>query len=108
MAAVVGCTMPRLLKRDEIAEELKKLRGWRVRGGFITKTFDFEQFMGGIQFVNMVAGIAEKLEHHPDIKVRYTRVTLSVQTHSAGGVTKWDVQLAKAVDKLGPKNQKGS
>ena len=107
-AAAVALTMPRPLKRDEIAEELKRLHGWRARGAFITKAYDFEQFTDGIRFVNMVADIAEKLEHHPDINVRYTRVGLSIQTHSAGGVTKWDFQLARAIDKLDPKSQKGS
>jgi 4a-hydroxytetrahydrobiopterin dehydratase len=106
MPAHARCTMPRLLRPDEIDDELKKLQGWRVRRGFIVKVFDFEQFLEGIQFVKRVADVAEALEHHPDIKVRYTRVTLSIQTHSAGGVTKWDLQLAAAVDKLGPNYRK--
>jgi len=56
--------------------------------------------MEGISFLNKVARIAEKQEHHPDIKVRYTAITLSIQTHSEGGVTAWDVGLAKAIDRI--------
>jgi 4a-hydroxytetrahydrobiopterin dehydratase len=102
--------VPRLLTRQEVQKELKKLNGWATHGKFITKAFEFENFMGGIEFVSSVAAVAEKLEHHPDIAIRYNKVTLSLQTHSAGGVTKWDVQLAKAIDKLddGRRNQAGA
>jgi len=56
--------------------------------------------MDGISFLNQVARVAERQEHHPDIKVRYTTITLSVQTHSEGGVTDWDIGLAKAIDRI--------
>jgi len=92
--------MPRLLTSEEVSQELKKLNGWKARGRFLTKKFKFENFMDGIHFVNAVAAAAEKLEHHPDIAIRYTDVKLSLQTHSEGGVTKWDVQLARAIDGL--------
>ena len=93
--------MPRLLTREEVSQELENLDGWTARGKFLTKKFAFENFMDGIRFVNDVAVAAEKLEHHPDIAIRYTDVKLSLQTHSEGGVTKWDVQLARAIDRLG-------
>lgn len=93
-------SMPRLLSREELTRELKKLDGWTARGRFITKQFEFENFMDGIRFVNGVAAAAENLEHHPDIAIRYTDVRLSLQTHSEGGVTKWDLQLARAIDRL--------
>ena len=91
--------MPKLLSDPEIAARLKKLKGWRHEGKFITKVFEFEEFMDGISFLNKVAEVAEKEEHHPDMHVRYTTVTLSVQTHSEGGVTEWDVELAEAIEK---------
>ena len=94
--------MPKLLGQPEIEAKLASLHGWKYSGRFITKTFEFEHFMDGIGFVNRVAAVAEKLDHHPDIKVVWTKVTLSIQTHSEGGVTSWDIQLAKAVDRLGP------
>jgi len=56
--------------------------------------------MGGISFIGKVARVAEKEEHHPDIHVRYTTITLSVQTHSEGGVTEWDLGLAGAIEKM--------
>lgn len=65
------------------------------------KVFEFDRFTDGIRFVDAVAEVADRLEHHPDIGIRYTTVTLSVQTHSEGGITQWDIQLARAIDKLG-------
>ena len=62
--------------------------------------FEFPNFRDGISFVNKVAEVAEKEEHHPDIHVKYTTITLSVQTHSEGGVTEWDIELAEAVEKM--------
>ncbi|MDV3278571.1 MAG: 4a-hydroxytetrahydrobiopterin dehydratase [Nitrososphaerales archaeon] len=98
--------MPRLLTSREIRAKLKGLSGWRHRGKFIVKTFEFDKFMDGIAFLNLVARVAEQQEHHPDINVRYTTVRLSIQTHSEGGVTSWDIGLAKAIEKLHPKTHK--
>ncbi|HEV2226005.1 MAG TPA: 4a-hydroxytetrahydrobiopterin dehydratase [Nitrososphaerales archaeon] len=92
--------MPRLLDEAEIKKRLKTLKGWKHEGKFITKSFEFESFMEGIAFVSRVAKVAEKEEHHPDIHIRYTTVTLSVQTHSEGGVTEWDLELAEAIGKI--------
>ena len=91
--------MVRLLTDAEISERLKKLRGWKHDGEFITKTYSFETFPEGIAFVDSVARVAEKEEHHPDIHVRYTEVTLSLQTHDHGGVTEWDLELAEAIER---------
>jgi len=90
--------VPKLLSDAEISSRLKGLNGWKHEGKFLTKTFEFGHFMDAIAFVNEVAEAAEREEHHPDINVRYTRVKLSIQTHSEGGVTAWDVNLARAVD----------
>ena len=91
--------MPRLLSDLEISTSLRKMKGWKHEGRFITKSFEFETFMDAMSFVNTVAAVAEKEEHHPDIHVRYTTVTLSVQTHSERGVTEWDLGLARAIEK---------
>lgn len=100
--------MPRLLSDAEIEKRLKSLKGWKRQGKFIAKAFEFGGFMDGIRFVNEVAAVAEREEHHPDINVRYTTVTLSIQTHSEGGVTEWDVELAQAIETmLERKRQKG-
>jgi 4a-hydroxytetrahydrobiopterin dehydratase len=92
--------LPRLLTSREVDGKLRTLRGWKRSGRFITKTFEFDEFMDGISFLNKVARIAEAHEHHPDIKIRYTSIKLSIQTHSEGGVTSWDVGLARAIDRI--------
>jgi len=92
--------VPKILSDSEISGRLKRLKGWKHEGKFITKVFEFGKFMDGEDFVNRVAAVAEKAEHHPDIHVRYTTITLSVQTHSEGGVTEWDVDLAEAIERM--------
>ena len=93
-------SLPRRLTNAEIAAKLRGLRGWKLKGKSIVKSFEFEEFMDGVEFINRVAAVAEKEEHHPDISVRYTTVTLSVQTHSEGGITEWDFELAEAIEKV--------
>ena len=90
--------MPRLLNDSEVSARLARLKGWKREGQFITKSFAFETFMDGMRFLDRTAEVAEKQEHHPDIHVRYTEVTLSIQTHSEGGLTERDFDLAKAID----------
>ena len=90
--------LPKLLDDGEVTARLARLKGWKREGQFITKSFTFETFMDGIRFLNRVAKVAEKQEHHPDIRVRYTEVTLSIQTHSKGGLTARDFELAEAID----------
>jgi 4a-hydroxytetrahydrobiopterin dehydratase len=101
--------VPRLLTPSEISARLESLKGWKHEGDFITKTFRFKSFTGGIEFINRVAAVAEREEHHPDIHVRYTTVALSLQTHSEGGVTEWDLGLAESIEKdavkVSPKNR---
>lgn len=91
--------MPRRLRAAEVDSRLSTLDGWERDGRFISKTFEFGDFMAGIAFIDRVAAIAEEMEHHPDIHVRYTTITLSLQTHSEGGVTEWDFDLAKAIER---------
>lgn len=98
--------MPKLLAREEVRERLKRLDGWSHRGSFIVKTYRFETFMDGVRFLNQVARVAEAHQHHPDVNVRYTTVRLSLQTHSEGGVTSWDIGLARAIQGLGSKARK--
>jgi 4a-hydroxytetrahydrobiopterin dehydratase len=90
--------VPALLNDSEVAARLKGLKGWKHEGSFIAKTFEFKEFMDGIVFINAVAKIAEKEEHHPDISIRYTTIKLSIQTDSEGGVTEWDFGLATKIE----------
>ena len=92
--------MRRLLTDRETDAALLDLPGWRREGDSIAKDFDFDEFMGGIRFVNDVARVAEEMDHHPDVAIRYTRVTLRLQTHSEGGVTAMDTKLAKAIERI--------
>jgi 4a-hydroxytetrahydrobiopterin dehydratase len=91
--------LPRKLTGSEIDRRLKTLAGWRRRGRYITKTFEFGTFMEGIRFLNRVAEVAEEQEHHPDVNIVYTTIKLSIQTHSEGGLTSWDFDLAEAIEK---------
>ena len=84
----------------EIQRELGTLPGWARKGDVLVKTFTFAKFMDGIGFVDRVAVAAEKMQHHPDLDIRYTKIGVMLSTHSAGGITGLDVQLAHEMDLL--------
>ena len=73
---------------------------WKKRGATITRTFEFKDFPAAIKFVNAVAKLAEKAWHHPDIDIRWNKVTLTLTTHDAGGLTERDFSLAKKFDQI--------
>lgn len=85
------------LDEGEIARRLASLPGWQRRGGEITRTFAFADFKGSMAFVSRVAELAESMDHHPDIDIRYSKVTLVLSTHDAGGLTARDFTLAEAI-----------
>jgi len=87
------------LSPSEVDRRLKGLDGWRRDGSFIAKTFTFRTFMEGIEFVNDLASIAERLEHHPDVHIRWTTIRVEIQTHDEGGITSFDIALAKEIEK---------
>lgn len=88
------------LADDEIAAALASLPGWEHRGDSIARTFAFPSFMDGIGFVNRVAAAAERADHHPDVDIRYTRVTCTLSTHDAGGITENDIRLAREIERV--------
>lgn len=90
--------MPARLSDLEIQRALGSLPGWSRRGDVLTKTFTFPQFLDGIDFVVRIAGLAEAANHHPDIDIRYTKVTCTLSTHDAGGITAKDLELAKGIE----------
>ncbi len=92
--------MADLLDAAEIKTYLKKVPEWESDKKKIERTFEFEDFAGSIEFVNLVAEIAEEQEHHPDIEVRDNKVVLSIYTHSKNGLTELDFQLAERIDTL--------
>ncbi len=89
--------MTRLTER-QIEDKLRELKGWKRKGRHIEKTYRFKSFPEAIDFVNMVAKHAEEAYHHPDISIRYTRVTLALTTHDAGGLTGKDFSLAGKIE----------
>ena len=90
----------RLLSETEVDRGLAVLDGWRRDDNRIRRTLEFPSFPAAIAFVNRVAGLAEEADHHPDIDIRYRRVDLTLSTHSAGGLTAKDMELAGAIDRL--------
>jgi 4a-hydroxytetrahydrobiopterin dehydratase len=85
----------------EIQRALGSLPGWSRRGDTLTKTYTFEKFAEGISFVDRVAEIADEMDHHPDIDIRYTKISMSLSTHDAGGITQSDLTLAERIEGLG-------
>ncbi len=86
------------LTDDQRSEALARLQGWDTDGDVIRKTFGFKGFGWAMEFVNSVARMAEAADHHPDIDIRYNKVTISLTTHSAGGLTTADIDLASVID----------
>ena len=82
----------------EIQRALGGLAGWSRRGDVLVKTYVFDRFADGIAFVGRVARVADEMDHHPDIDIRYTKVTMSLSTHDAGGITQSDLSLAQKIE----------
>ena len=88
------------LKASAIKTALVKVPVWKRSGSVISRTFQFKDFVVAMKFVNAVARLAEKAWHHPDIDIRWNKVTLALTTHSEGGLTRKDFQLAAKFDAL--------
>jgi 4a-hydroxytetrahydrobiopterin dehydratase len=90
------------LKLDaiQIPIALATVPDWKRQGDVITRTFEFKDFSAAMEFVNAVAELAEQAWHHPDIDIRWNKVTLTLTTHKAGGLTEMDFALAQKVDRL--------
>ena len=82
----------------EIQRALGGLPGWARRGEVLTKTFSFDRFADGIRFIDRLARAADDMNHHPDIDVRYTKITIMLSTHDAGGITEADLRLAEKIE----------
>jgi 4a-hydroxytetrahydrobiopterin dehydratase len=86
------------LEKAEIERRLGALPGWEFKDDAISKLYGFKQFMDGSRFLNRVAEMAEAADHHPDVKINYTRITFSCSTHDQGGVTEKDFKLAAQIE----------
>lgn len=90
------------LDEAAIAAELARTPGWRRHGEAIARTYRFRDFGGAMLFANAVAALAERAAHHPDMAIHHSEVTLTLWTHSAGGLTARDFDLARTIDAWWP------
>lgn len=90
-----------LLTKIEITQNLTSLSGWTQEGNNIAKQFQLRDFSEALKFVNKVGALAEEMDHHPDIFIHsWNKVKITISTHSEGGITKKDFQLAEKIDGL--------
>jgi 4a-hydroxytetrahydrobiopterin dehydratase len=87
-----------LLSDEEIQSRLGELEGWTREGQAIRKQFKLDDFKGSVDFVNRLTPFAEEMNHHPDLEISWNRVTVSITTHSEGGLTENDFELAGKID----------
>lgn len=91
-----------LLSDAEIEERLAGLVGWERNRDAIAKTFDRGDFVGSVEFVRSLVEPAEAMGHHPDLAISWNTVTVTISTHSEGGLTAADFELAAKIDALAP------
>lgn len=89
-----------LLTAEALQSFLTEHTGWKHEGGMLRRIYEFPAFLQGIAFVERVAQVAEAADHHPDIDIRWRKVTLALVTHDAGGLTWRDTKLAAEADRL--------
>lgn len=89
-----------LLAADEIHKHLEDLEGWERSGNSIRKQFERGDFVGSVKFVDGLVEPAEDMGHHPDVEISWSKVTVKLTTHSEGGLTDADFELAGRIDAL--------
>jgi 4a-hydroxytetrahydrobiopterin dehydratase len=89
-----------LLEQHEVERRLGELDGWGRDGNAIVKEFSCGDFAGSVEFVNRLTPVAEEMNHHPDIAISWSTVTVTISTHSEGGLTAADFELAGRIDAL--------
>ncbi len=90
----------RLLTNSELESSLRDLAGWAVENGMLTRRFEFKTYKDGLVFAVAVGYLADKLDHHPDLAVGYTKVTVAMNTHSVKGLSPYDIELASCIDAI--------
>ena len=88
------------LSTEQVHLHLKTVPNWSERAQTIGRTFKFDEFMTGVDFVRRIAKQALKINHHPDIDIRFDKVTLTLTTHDEGGITEKDFLLARKCDEV--------
>jgi 4a-hydroxytetrahydrobiopterin dehydratase len=89
------------LSDEEITQRLEELEGWERQDDAIVKDYRCNDFAGSVKFVDALTPAAEEMNHHPDLKISWDTVTVSLSTHSEGGLTENDFELAGKIDRLG-------
>ena len=100
VAQEVHVTQMTLLSEQEVTQQIKSLPDWTLEGKELRRTFQFKNFVEAIDFVNRLVEPAETAGHHPDLAISYNKVTVSLTTHDAGGLTQKDFDLAKTISQL--------
>lgn len=88
------------LSDDQVGSKLETVPNWSETAGSIQRTFQFKDFLSAMAFVQKVAELAERCQHHPDILIRWNKVTLTLTTHDASGLTERDFDFANEADAL--------
>ncbi len=86
------------LSDEEIGERLAALEGWERQGDAIAKRYEGDDFMWSVGLVNRLAPVAEEMNHHPDLEISWNKVTVTLSTHSEGGLTANDFELAGRIE----------
>jgi 4a-hydroxytetrahydrobiopterin dehydratase len=89
-----------VLSDEEIRSRLAERPGWERRGDAIARVFETADFVGSVDLLNRITPVAEEMNHHPDVSISWNRVTVSLSTHSQGGITANDFELAQRIDAL--------
>lgn len=88
------------LSDEEIEARLSGLGGWERAGAALSREFEFANFVGSVEFINRITPVAEELNHHPDLEISWNKVLVKLSTHSEGGITEADFDLATRIDGL--------
>jgi 4a-hydroxytetrahydrobiopterin dehydratase len=91
---------PPVMTADELEAALGELAGWTGDTDGVERTVECASFPAAIDLVGKVGAVAEEMDHHPDMDIRWRKVRFALSTHSAGGVTSLDVALARRIDEL--------
>jgi 4a-hydroxytetrahydrobiopterin dehydratase len=92
---------PELLSSEALESGLAALHGdWRVQGGEVVRSVEFPAFMSAVDFINRIAPVAEELDHHPNLALAWRTVTIALSTHSVGGLSQLDLELARRTDAI--------
>ena len=92
------------LSDTDVQSHLASVPGWTLENGELTRTLELKSFPAAILFVSAVGHLAEAADHHPDFVIKYRKVTLSLVTHDAGGITQNDFNLAREINEIAPKS----